>query len=211
LSIDEYAKRQQELEAIKRAHEAKRRVAYADASKKAEKLFKEALNASDDHPYLARKRVKGYGIKQKNSFLLIPVYSVLGEFQSVQFIDERGNKKFLKGGKVSGGCHFIGDISEGKPIYIAEGYATAASVYEDTQCLTIVAFNAGNLINVAKDIKKNQPRVAIVIAGDCDPVGNRYADEASKAVNGTTLIPDFGKNPQGYTDWNDYFNFGVQP
>jgi len=205
LSPAEYAKRKQESEHLKQAHDAKRRLAYAKASKQAEELFNRALIASNAHPYLARKKVKPYGIKSLDGNLLIPVYSVLGDFQSIQFIDADGGKKFLKGGQMQGGCHFIGEIQPTKPIYICEGYATASSVYEDTECLTIVAFNAGNLINVATELRKQLPEIQIVIAGDSDSVGREYAEKASLAVNGLTLIPEFGDNPQGFTDWNDYF------
>ena len=205
----DYAKRKQESERLKQAHDAKQRIAYANASKEAVELFSKALNAPESHPYLVKKKVKPYGIKALDGYLLIPVYSVLGDFQSIQFIDANGSKKFLKGGQMQGGCHFIGEIRQGKPIYICEGYATSASVYEDTQCLTIVAFNAGNLIKVATELRKQLPQVQIVIAGDSDSVGREYAEKASKAVNGSTLIPEFGENPQGFTDWNDYFSHGV--
>ncbi|NQW58517.1 MAG: toprim domain-containing protein [Polynucleobacter sp.] len=205
----DYARRKKESEALKQAQDAKRSIAYADASRTAEKLFNEAPIASHDHVYLMRKKVKPYGIKQLNGELLIPVYSIQGDMQSIQFIDVDGNKKFLKGGKMSGGCHFIGEVSMDMPVYISEGYATAVSVYEDTQCLSIVAFNAGNLINVAKDLRAQFPDIEIVIAGDCDEVGKKYAEKASQAVNGSVLIPSFADNPDGYTDWNDYFNHWV--
>ena len=206
LSSDDYVKRTQELERLKQAHDAKQKEAYTNASKQAIELFGRAINTSDGHPYLIKKKVKPYGIKALDGNLLIPIYSALGDFQSIQFIDANGGKKFLKGGQMQGGCHFIGEIREGKPIYICEGYATAASVYEDTQCLTIVAFNAGNLIKVATELRKHLPDARIVIAGDSDSVGKDYAEKASQAVNGSTLIPDFGENPQGFTDWNDYFS-----
>ena len=209
LSPSDYAKRKQESQALKQAHEAKRSLSHSNVAKRAEKLFNDAPIASNEHPYLVRKQVKAYGIKQLNSELLIPVYSVLGDMQSIQFIDEAGGKKFLKGAMVSGGCHFIGEIAIFKPVYICEGYATAVSVFEDVQCLTIVAFNAGNLINVATAFKAQLPEIEIVIAGDCDPIGQKYSELASKAVNGSTLIPNFGDNPQGYSDWNDYFTHGV--
>ena len=32
------------------------------------------------------------------------------------------------------------------------------------------------------------------------------AEKASQAVNGLILTPEFGDNPQGFTDWNDYFS-----
>ena len=204
----DYAKQKQESERLKQAHDAKQRIAYANASREAVELFSKALNASESHPYLVKKKVKAYGIKALDGYLLIPVYSVFGDFQSIQFIDANGVKKFLKGGQMQAGCHFIGEIQEDKPIFICEGYATSASVYEDTECLTIVAFNAGNLIKVATELRKHLPEVRIVIAGDSDSVGRKYAEKASQAVNGSILIPNFGNNPQGLTDWNDFFNQG---
>jgi len=209
-SSADYAKRRAQSKALKEAHDVKRKLAYAQASKRAEELFNKASEASASHPYLIRKQVGAYGIKAIEDSLLIPVYSVLGDIQTIQFIDAKGNKKFLKGGQMQAGCHFIGEIREGKPIYVAEGYATAASVYEDTQCLTIVAFNAGNLINVASALREQLPNAQIVIAGDADSVGKAYAEKASTAVNGSILIPDFGQNTEGYTDWNDYFSEGAR-
>ena len=209
LSPSEYAQRKEAVEALRADQKAKQESAYAEVSRVAQKWFEEAMEASPCHPYLLKKKVKAHGIKQVDSRLLIPIYSVVGVMQSIQSIDAYGNKQFLKGGKVSGGCHFIGEIINGKPIYIAEGYATAASVYEDTKCLTIVAFNAANLINVATDLRLQLANAEIVIAGDADPVGQKYAEKAAKAVNGTSLIPNFGSNPDEYSDWNDYFNFWV--
>jgi len=209
VSPAEYQKHMQESESLKSTHDAKRILDYKKTSKKAKELFTTASIASSTHPYLLRKKVKAYGIKSLDGKLIIPVYSVLGDFQSIQFIDADGRKKFLKGGQTQGGCHFIGEIRKNKPIYICEGYATAASVYEDTQSLTIVAFNAGNLIKVATELRKQLSEIQIVIAGDADSVGREYAEKASKAVNGSILIPDFGQNPLGFTDWNDYFTRGV--
>jgi len=203
-------RRQREIEATRRACEAKEEQAHASVAKRAEKLFKEALIASDEHGYLVKKQVSAHGLKQIGHELLVPVYSVMGEFQTIQFITDStytsgNNKRFFAGGKKKGGCHFIGEIVAGKPVYICEGYATAVSVYEDTQSLTIVAFDTGNLIHVATDLRAQMPDIEIIVAGDCDDAGVRAAEAAAKAVNGSTLFPSFGDNPNKYSDWNDYF------
>jgi putative DNA primase/helicase len=209
-SPDEWEKRQKEMDAIRRASQAKEELAHASVAKRAEKLFKEAPIASDEHGYLVKKQVSSHGLKQLGHELLVPVYSVMGEFQTIQFITDStytsgNNKRFFTGGKKKGGCHFIGEIVVGKPVYICEGYATAVSVYEDTQSLTIVAFDSGNLIHVATDLRAQMPDIEIMIAGDCDDAGVRAAEAAAKAVNGSTLFPSFGDNPNKYSDWNDYF------
>ncbi len=188
----------------KQAQKATRLESYAEVSRQAEKRFNEALEAPDDHPYLRRKRVRPHGLKVEDGYLLVPVYSVLGDFQSLQLIDCDGEKRFLKGGQMRGGSHFLGKIRADKPIYICEGYATAASVYEDVKSLTIVAFSASNLIHVAKDLRRYLPDISIVIAGDADAVGREQAELAAIAVGGRALIPNFPASHRG-TDWNDYF------
>ena len=209
LSTQERKARQQEIGRIKGIEEAKQALIHKEGAIKAKELFIRSSDALENHPYLVKKKVKSYGICQEGNNLLIPVCSIQGDYQSIQFINEFGDKWFLKGGKIKGGCHFIGILQMDSPVYIAEGYATAASIYEDTKCLTIVAFNAINLVPVAVELKKYLPNIYIVIAGDSDTVGRTYAIKASQEVQGTVLIPDFGDNLYGLSDWNDYFNQGV--
>jgi putative DNA primase/helicase len=85
-------------------------------------------------------------------------------------------------------------------IIICEGFATAASLYENSGYLTVVAFDAGNLKNVAINIKSLYPVSKIVIAGDNDlsGIGQKKALEAALAVNGEYLVPA----TVGH-DWND--------
>ena len=203
LSSIERKNRQDEIERIKQAQELKQSQIHKNVSIKSKELFMGSQEALECHPYLLRKKVKPFDIRQQGNNLLIPVCSVLGEFQSIQFINHEGNKWFFTGGKSKGGCHFIGKFSINDPVFLAEGYATAYSVYEDTGCLTIVAFNAMNLIPVAIDLRKHFPKVEIIIAGDSDKTGKHYAELASKAVNGSITFPTFTENQNG-TDWNDF-------
>jgi putative DNA primase/helicase len=203
LSSTERKTRHDEIESIKQAHEMKQAQIHKDVGIKSKELFMGSQDALENHPYLIKKKVKPFDIRQQGNNLLIPVCSVLGEFQSIQFINQQGDKWFSKGGKSKGGCHFIGKFSINNPILIAEGYATAYSVYEHTGYLTIVAFNAMNLIPVAIDLRKHFPKVEIIIAGDSDKTGKHHAELASKAVNGSISIPPFTENQNG-TDWNDF-------
>jgi putative DNA primase/helicase len=97
----------------------------------------------------------------------------------------------------------IGEINLNKSVYIVEGYATGASVYAETQCLTIVAFNASNLVPVAIEFRRHLPDIEIVIAGDIDQVGRQYAELASKKVKGSLAYPPFTQSQAG-SDWNDF-------
>ena len=94
-------------------------------------------------PTLPRKKVDAFGIKQNGQKLLIPLRDHKGKLWSFQEIDHKGNKLFLKNGKVKGLFHNIGEQTD--VIYIGEGYATMASVHAATGKASVVAFNAGNL------------------------------------------------------------------
>ena len=94
---------------------------------------------------------------------------------------------------------------------IAEGYATAATVHELTGAPVVVAFNAGNLLPVARTYRALHPERPIHIAGDDDHrraaegkpnVGREKAEQAAAAIGGQALFPEFPAGSNG-TDWND--------
>lgn len=184
---------------------------YAKASKHAQEVFEGAKDADANHPYLLSKKVKPHGLKQTGNRLLVPVKSVSGDMQSIQEIDDLGKKKFLTGGKVAGGCHMIGLLVESEPAIICEGYATGASLFEDGCPFVVLAFSAWNLKPVAIDLRKQFPKLKIVIAGDDDwqtegNPGKTSAIEAASAVGGKCVVPNFGEHraPE-WTDFNDLF------
>ena len=100
-----------EREALKaRIAEAKEAAAkeqaerYAKATELAGKLWEAAHAATDAHPYLARKEVPPFGLKQaQDGRLMVPVLDAAGTPQSLQFIDADGEKRFLSGGRTAGG------------------------------------------------------------------------------------------------------------
>jgi len=57
-------------------------------------------------------------------------------------------------------------------VYVTEGYATAFSVSDATGAEVVVAFDAGNVLPVAKAIRAKYPQREIIIAGD----NNEHAD-----------------------------------
>ncbi len=127
-----------------------------------------------------------------------------GEIQSLQFIDANGSKRFLKDGKKKACYHSIG-----KPqtlIYICEGYATGASVYEATGDAVVVALDSGNLMAVAQSIMTKYPDIKLVICADNDVnrTGIKKANEAAKLVNAYVVMPDFAESKTDtLTDFND--------
>ena len=101
--------------------------------------------------------------------LIIPIYDSTGNIVSLQAINGDGTKDFLSGGRISGCFYPIGKISGATGlIVIGEGIATVAAVCEVMGCSGLVAFSAGNLEPVAKEIKKLAPDAEIIIVADDD-------------------------------------------
>jgi putative DNA primase/helicase len=146
------------------------------------------------HPYLSRKGVKAFGIRQHQGCLVIPLRDTQGAIHSLQFIGAEGNKRFLKGGAISGHYHPIGQHSG--TLCIAEGYATAATIHQATRHAVAVAFNAGNLRSVALALRGKFPDAKIILCADNDRFtpgnpGVTKAREAAIAVGGYLTVPRF--------------------
>ena len=158
------------------------------------------------HPYLVRKGVHAYGIRQDGEILLVPLRDTAGKLHSLQTITPDGEKRFK--GRMKGCYHAIG----GKPgglLVIAEGYATGASIHEATGQAVAVAFNSGNVGPVATALHKKYPELTIVIAADDDHLtpgnpGLTAAKSAALSVGGLLVIPQFpADRPNKATDFND--------
>jgi putative DNA primase/helicase len=206
LSAHEEAAHRARVDAMRREREAEDAKHKAEARKAAATIWQAAGAAPDDHPYLVKKGIRAHGLRVHDGALAVPVRDA-AELHSLQFIGADGKKQFLTGGRVSG-CYF----SIGKPngaLCIAEGFATGASVHEASGCAVAVAFNAGNLLPVARSLRTKSPDLRLIICADDDfgtpdNPGLTKAREAAQAVGGQLAVPDFGEaRPEGATDFND--------
>lgn len=196
------------VETMRRVRESEEARRKAEAAKKAAVIWSAAQPAPDDHSYLTRKRIKANGSKLHKGALVIPMRAD-GELHSLQFIGADGGKKYLTGGRVAG-CYFsIGNTKGAAALCIAEGFATGATIHEATGYPVAVAFNAGNLLAVAKAMREKFPNLTLIICADDDTAtagnpGLTKATEAARSVGGLLAIPDFGTNrPDKVTDFND--------
>lgn len=193
LDLDErrkYSQRMEEQRSKQAKEQSQRHTAAAD---KARWLWQQAKPVAPGHPYLIKKQVRPHGIKQMGGSLVVPVRSGSGELTGLQFIDGDGGKKFLSGTAVAGAYHAIGPPPD-NIILLAEGFATAATLFEATGHPCAVAFFAGNLKPVALALRGKYPKVHILICADADPVGRAAATEAASAVNGSWIEPDFSES-----------------
>lgn len=196
------------VEAIRAEREADEKRQRMDAAEKAKGIWEPAPLATDEHDYLRRKGIQANGARLHNGALIIPMRAG-GQLHSLQFIGPDGDKKFLTGGRVAG-CYFsIGNPKGAVALCIAEGFATGASIHQATGYPVAVAFNAGNLVAVAKAMREKFPDLALILCADDDyrtegNPGLTKATEAARAVGGRVSAPDFGTDrPEGATDFND--------
>ena len=132
-------------------------------------LFKSMLPADPNHPYLLKKNVKAHeGVKVFNNYLMIPAYDLeTNRIVSVEKIFELKDKDFFmkRHNYSKKGVYFpIGEISN--MIFIAEGYATAATVHEVTEEFVAVSFGHHGLYDVALHFSKIHPTKPIIICAD---------------------------------------------
>lgn len=225
----------EQAEAIKVQHAEKlaRRKALRDvelkrAAGRAQKAWATFTDqgASD---YLTRKRVAGFGIRfspRNNGTLAIPMLDVAGRIWGLQIIRDgkkagRLEKEYWpKGLDKIGHFHLIGSPSAGGVVLIAEGYATGATLHAITGLPVAIAFDAGNLIHVAKALRAGYTGIRCLVCADDDYLqrclackkptavelptcthcgaahgqknpGVEAAKAAAFAVSGQCVVPDF--------------------
>ncbi len=195
LTPAEEAAHRDRLATLRREREADEARRKAEAQQRAAAIWNTATPAPDDHAYLTRKGIKARGARMHKGMLLIPMRAD-GVLHSLQFIGGDGDKRFLTGGRVAG-CYFsIGDTKGAAALCIAEGFATGATIHEATGYPVAVAFNAGNLLAVAKAMREKFPDLPLILCADDDRhtpgnPGLTKATEAARAVGGLLVIPSF--------------------
>jgi len=121
------------------------------------------------HPYLTRKKITPYGSRvDEYNNLLVPVLDDSGGLVNLQSIKADGYKLFKAGARVKGCAFLIGSLTSQTMILVCEGYATGCSLHEATGLPVIVAFNAGNLLDVCTSLKRREPKSKIILCADND-------------------------------------------
>ncbi len=195
------------------------------AALKAQSIWTNAKPAPADHPYLIKKGIKPHHARQVDwekwvlaendqwkkivikNVLLIPLFNANGVIRNLQAIfpeirlELERNKDFLPKAELSGLFSWVGDKTD--TVCIAEGVATAFTIYEETGFRCYIAFTANNLLSVAKTIRKNLIKTKIILCADNDKTqgnpGLSKANEAAQVVGGLVAYP-----PIRGMDFNDY-------
>ncbi len=198
-----HAKRLAEAKAARDAEVAKSREVAANT---VEQIWANAYPATAEHPYLARKGVQPHGARLTgDGRLVVPLYGPDGALCSLQYISHDGGKLYHPGGQTGGRFWQVGTTDEPGTIYIAEGFATAATIHEVSGRPCVVAFSASNLVPVCGTIREHfgaAQDLVIVADHDKSGTGQKYADQASAKYGARVVIPPI----EG--DANDYVQAG---
>ncbi len=159
--------------------------------------------------------------------LLIPGRDAEGKLWTLQSVNP-SFKSFMKGGRKHGLFTIAGTDPEraeplgalsrdGKPLMLAEGFATADAVARMASQPVVVAFDAGNLDAVAGELRGRFPARMMLIAADNDhdaardlaPGGNPLANvglekaQAAAERHGAGVAVPLFKDGEKGSDWND--------
>ena len=164
-------------------------------------------------PYLQRKGVEpksGIFADRAGQVTYVPGMDADGKVWTIQAIQPDGTKRFAKDSRKEGCFHVLGGMGalvQAPALVISEGYATAGSLSQSLGFATIAAFDAGNLVHVAKALHQKFPDKPVIIAGDDDRhlalthgvnTGRIKAQEAAAATGGHLLLPIFAPGEGSY-------------
>ena len=191
-----HAKRMAEMRAVRDAEVAKQHEVIAEV---VEEIWSDLPLATSDHPYLIRKGVTAHGSKvTSDGKLVVPLYGLDGGVSSLQYIDGEGNKRYHPGGEVKGKYWMLGKPSDGV-IYLAEGFATAATIHQVLGRPCVIAYSASNLVDVAGTlVGLYGARITIVADNDKGHVGLRAAEQACARHGIRYVIPPIPGDANDY-------------
>ena len=155
--------------------------------------WKKASPAPETFPYLLRKGVPSYGLRtdsdtKMGQVILIPALDANNQIVGLERINAEGQKQHL--GEKKNTFFLIGEPRPGEQIYIAEGYATGASLHNITGSPVAVSFSAFNLPNVANILERKGFKPTVCPDAGASPIpGFR-----------NILMPD---GTPDKADWND--------
>lgn len=193
---------QAEREAIRRAELTRQRERLACeemAASRAVDLWSNASRSDAAHPYLVRKALEPFGIRQAGNALLVPMVDAGFRLWNVQRIRPDGFKLFLKEGRTAGlfwphGVHMLDGRPSAGPLVIGEGFATMAAIHMATGHGVAAAMSARNVETVARTMRKLFPSREIIIAADDDShlpenLGRNVARKAAQAIGARVATP----------------------
>jgi len=145
-------------------------------------------------PYHEKKGIELFNAKQIGDNIVVPIVDISGKRVNKQTITRDGKKKFdPKRAPVEGCFNVLNGPLEGV-CYLAEGFATAASVAQSTQRPAVFCLNSGNLPKVAELLLQERPECKFIVAADNDDAGIKASKETGLPYRAPREVK---------WDWND--------
>jgi phage/plasmid primase-like uncharacterized protein len=184
------ARRMAEAQALR---DAERRKSQETAADTVATIWDGCTHATADHPYLSRKSVQPHGSRVTgDGRLVVPLYGEDGCLCSLQYIAHDGSKLYHAGGKTSGAFWVLGALDSAQAVYIAEGFATAATIHEATGAPCVVAYSASNLVPVSGFWREKMGALfdlVVVADHDTSGTGQKYADQCAAKYGARVVMP----------------------
>jgi putative DNA primase/helicase len=215
-----YVLSREQATALQAQASARRQVRMAEQAQLHERTAQRLLRNLDElvpleqaTPYLQRKGIKpqsGIFADRDGRVTYVPGMDADGKVWTMQTIQPDGTKRFAKDSRKEGCFHVLGGmpaLAQAPVLVISEGYATAGSLSQSLGFATIAAFDAGNLVHVARALQQRFPAKPVIIAGDDDRhlalthgvnTGRIKAQEAAAATGGHLLLPIFAPGEGSY-------------
>ena len=172
------------------------------ASHTVETIWSKCTGSEDTHPYLQQKGISSHGSRVTgDGRLALPLYGTDDSISSLQYISSEGGKQFHAGGAVSGKFWTLGTMDEDGPLFIAEGFATAATITETTGRPCVVAYSASNLPAVTEVMRQKYgagQEIIVVADNDDHGVGKKYADMAADKYGAKVIMPPINGDANDY-------------
>lgn len=165
--------------------------------------FWTGLFDSSSNAYLLRKGVQPYKVRQHEDLLVIPLQNIDGELETIQKISPDGTKRFFPGLPTIQTFFVFGSLEGARRARFAEGYATAASIWEATGEPVIACFSDRNIINCAIPVKNRYPQLELILCQDLGKAGDIVAKTWRKEINDNVLKPRFPHTDGKGKDFND--------
>ena len=208
----------EQLKALKERAENNRLAEKERQEKEHKMLAQEAVDETmfledcpEGHPYLTRKKIKPCGaLIGDKDWIYLPA-KIGNQVWSWQKISGDGRKIFKPNARISG-CYYTIE-GAGDTSYVCEGFSTGASIHEATGATVHCCFYAGNLISAIENIKKHDSNELVLCAdNDHETViqnkpyntGITKGTEAAKHHDIKMCFPNFTKEDEGLSDFNDY-------
>ncbi|HFG7030367.1 TPA: hypothetical protein ACGIK9_002852 [Acinetobacter baumannii] len=153
------------------------------------------------------------------------------DYQTFQFITPKFKKLYLGvPGTKQGTFHLISPHTMPEPgrstvanFIVCEGWATGMALFFLTEAKVqiLVAWDASNIVNVVRNLRKLYPSARIWICGDNDHdsynaqkemivnAGKIQAEKAARQTGAVIALPPFSsaiKEHAGLSDWDDYYH-----